>query len=74
MFCCERKSDQSPVRPTPVDFSLLVREQVLPIEDEDALESESGNKLESEREKIIKVKVRYKRQSILPGRGANVAE
>ena len=20
MFCCERKSDQSPVRPTPVDF------------------------------------------------------
>ena len=32
-------------------FSLLVRKQVLPIEDEDVLESESGNKLESESEK-----------------------
>ena len=51
MFCCERKSDQSPVRPTPVDFSLLVRKQVLPIEDEDVQESESGNKLNSESEK-----------------------
>ena len=31
-------------------FSLLVRKQVLPIEDEDVQESESGYKLESESE------------------------
>ena len=55
-------------------FSLPVRKQVLPIEDEDVQESESGNKLKSGSEKKDKSESGTFRQRILPEQGAGVTD
>ena len=73
MFCCERKSDQSPVRPTPVDFPSWFGSRCC------RLKMRMFRKVKVEINCKVKVKKDKSesetfRQSILPEQGAGVAD
>ena len=73
MFCCERKSDQSPVRPTPVDFLSWFGSRCC------RLMVKMLRKVKVEISWKVKVKKDKSesetfRQSILPEQGAGVAD
>ena len=71
MFCCERKSDQSPVRPTPVDFLSWFGSRCCRLNMFRKVKVEISWKVKVKKDKSESETFR---QSILPELGAVVAE